>query len=218
MKTKRIIILISLLALCILLTIYDSECFPFRAGVTVSCALIVAATPRLRNYTWLVIAAYAMSVVGDWFMCHRYGITMRFVYGIAAFLTAHIGFMWFALKHGQLNKKVLICMLAPYLPFYAFLLFPHIESTVLSIAVLCYLLISCLSVASAAGIVTSQRLRVYYTVGIALLAFSDTIIAFREFINWHVLDSLVLPTYFACHVFVMIGFIHPISDRPTSVA
>lgn len=180
--------------------------------------MIVAVTQRFRAYTWLVVAAYGMSVIGDWFMCHRYDVVMRFVYGISAFLVAHIGFLIFALKHGQLNNKVLAVMLIPYLIFYVFLLFPQIESSVLNIAVLCYLLISCLSVASAAGISTKRKLRVLYTIGIGLLAFSDTLIAFREFIDWPTLNPLILPTYFACHIFVMLGIMDLPSGKATSIA
>jgi len=75
-----------------------------------------------------------------------------------------------------------------------------IGSPVLTVAVLFYLLISCISFAAATGIRFPSFPKWLFITGISLILFSDTIIAFKEFVGYHDLNFLILPTYYLSHI------------------
>lgn len=185
--------------------------FVFRAAVTGSCLIISAVLfyKRLRQNpdVWYVLVAFVFSIIGDWFMSHKGSSFVLFSSGVGAFFLAHVGFLVFALKNGRIKKVFTAVVLAVYLVFFAFWLYPAIESTLLLVSVLLYLLISCISLGAALGINTSPVVRWGFFIGIALLFFSDTIIAFREFASLPQLSFLILPTYFASHIFVTFALI-----------
>ncbi len=185
--------------------------FVFRAAVTGSCLLILAVLSRKRlmldSDVWYVLVAFVFSIIGDWFMSHKGSSFLMFSSGVGAFFLAHVGFLAFALKNGRIKKVFTAVLLAVYLVFYIFWLYPAIESTLLMVSVLLYLLISCISLGAALGISTSPVVRQWYSIGIALLFFSDTIIAFREFAALPQLSFLILPTYFASHIFLTLAII-----------
>jgi hypothetical protein len=67
----------------------------------------------------------------------------------------------------------------------------------MKVAALFYLVISCFSVAAAWGIKQLiPRAKWGYVLGISLILFSDTIIAFKEFTLFQSLNFLILPTYY----------------------
>jgi hypothetical protein len=70
------------------------------------------------------------------------------------------------------------------------------------VAVLLYLLISCVTLAAALGRRAPPRSWWLYAAGIALIVLSDTLIAFAEFLGQHRGDSLILPTYYLAHLCV----------------
>ncbi len=178
--------------------------FFFRAAVSASCAGILWLFPDKtigRSVLW-IIAALLVSIGGDWFMSHIGNIPVRFIYGICLFFVAHMGFLYFCLKNGHVDWQVLLTVLAGYLVFFFVMLFPAIAQTPLLIAVLMYLLISCFTLSAAVGSTLPGKTRWGFTLGIALLVFSDTIIALKVFAGHHELDFLILPTYFASHIMI----------------
>jgi hypothetical protein len=58
---------------------------------------------------------------------------------------------------------------------------------------------------AALGIKADLPGKPWYVGGIALIVFSDTLIALREFMQVTQWDFLVLPTYYAAHILVTVS-------------
>jgi uncharacterized membrane protein YhhN len=155
---------------------------------------------RSSKDVWTIMAAFLFSIGGDWFLSHKHGDTGMFVAGIALFFIAHIGYLSYALMNGRIHRAATIILLAGYLLFFFLKLYPGIADKTLMFAVLVYLLISCFSLGAAVGLKTEYWVKLAYIFGIFLILFSDTIIAFREFIGYKKLDYLILPTYYLAHI------------------
>jgi len=178
---------------------------PFKLGVPGICALILVAflrgSPRIeRPGVWAVIAAFGMSMVGDFFLSNRPGHAHYFEAGIAAFFLAHLGYLRYALLNGALNRLALAVLLAGFVPYFGLALAPAISDRGLWVAVLLYLLISCVGLAAALGLKQPARVKGFYVVGIGLVVFSDTIISFNEFLRYRGLNGWILPTYYLAHL------------------
>ena len=201
----------SLLLIPVLFTVFALRgCgFFYRAGVSASCAIIVWIV--LRQFAgkgkWFLIAALLTSICGDWFMSHTGGNPVRFIYGVCLFFVAHLGFVVFCLKNGHVNRYVLSIMLTGFLAFFFLALRPALTQPALFAAVLAYLLVSCFSFAVATGLHLATATRVCFSFGIALLVFSDTIIALKDFVGHKELGFLILPTYFASHIVIALAMI-----------
>ena len=178
---------------------------PFKLAVAASCAIIliacVACRPGLSGLKlWWVIAALAMSMVGDYFLSSRKGHVHFFEAGIAAFFAAHLGFLLYALAHGRISTSALTVMLLVFVPYFVLGLAPAIESGTLWAAVLMYMVVSCFGLAAAFGLKQPLSVKCLYVAGIGLIVFSDTLISFGEFLHYRRLNFLILPTYYAAHV------------------
>lgn len=154
------------------------------------------------NDIWFVIMAFVFSIAGDWFLSTRNGQTDRFVIGIGLFFVAHIGYLSYALVNGAMKKQFTAIFTAVFLVYYALVLFPAIDEMVLNVAVLIYLLISCLSFGIAVGFRGNREAAAAYIFGIFLVLFSDTIISIKEFVGIAEVDFLILPTYYMAHIAV----------------
>ncbi len=186
--------------------------FIFKAGVPISCALIIACAIRKNSAAakgaWLVIAGLLFSAAGDWFLSFKGDSLARFAAGIGLFFCAHAGYLAFALLNGRFNKTTIAVLLAVYLPFFYFVLLPVIEDSILLVSVILYLLISCLSVGAAFGIELGHKAKWAYILGLVLILFSDTVIAFHEFTSYQDLNFLILPTYYAAHLFITLALMN----------
>ncbi len=179
--------------------------YPFSPLTTLSCALIAApfASP------W-ILAAYACSVVGDWFMARsegERGDTML-LGGIAGFFLAHGCFLLYAVTHAAptplapLWILLAVALAVGYAVFLFRHLYPAVPGRALRAGVTAYTGIS-LAVMSVALHLGAPRLqKALFCLGIALILFSDTLIALARFLSRKACDRLVCPTYFACHVLV----------------
>ena len=181
--------------------------FIFRAGVSASCAIIVWFMMRQStgHGKWYLIAALLISIGGDWFMSHIRGVPVRFIYGVCLFLVAHLGFIGICLKNGRINRYVLFPLLTAYLIFFFVALRPAISHPVEFIAILAYLIISCFSFAFATGLRLTFPTKLIFSFGIALLVFSDTLIAMKNFVGHKDFAFLILPTYFASHIVITLA-------------
>ena len=185
--------------------------FFFKAAVPGSCALILLflyqkqlkAMPDI----WFVIAAFLFSIAGDWFLSNKGDSFMMFSAGIGLYLLAHVGYLWFALQNGRMAKLFTIVLLAGYLLFFFVKLYPALDDTVLLLAVLLYLLISCFSLGAAFGIKLPPIVKWSYFAGVTLVLLSDTIIALNEFTSYSALNFLILPTYYAAHMSITYALI-----------
>ncbi|MDH5373259.1 MAG: lysoplasmalogenase [Acidimicrobiia bacterium] len=190
---------------------YTTDFLPAKLGVPGACALILIVfyrrhLDRIRDFWW-VVGAFAFSMVGDAFLSNKGDDEMMFVYGIGGFFLAHIGYLGFPLLNGRVHRVALIALYAGYIPFYFWSLRPAIDDAVLSVAVLIYLLISCLVLAAAFGLRLRGLPRRAYIAGIALIVISDTFIAFNEFLDFTTFNELILPTYYLAHITITAALI-----------
>ena len=185
--------------------------FLFKAAVPGSCAIILVLLfwkhLKAMPDTWFVIAAFLFSIAGDWFLSNKGDSFMMFSAGIGLYLLAHVGYLWFALRNGRIHKLFTLVLLAGYLLFFFVKLFPALDDTVLMVAVLLYLLISCFSLGAAFGIKLTPVVKWSYFAGVTLVLLSDTIIALNEFTSYGTLNFLILPTYYAAHMSITFALI-----------
>lgn len=177
----------------------------FKLGVPGLCALILVAFLRRCSSTrhreiWAVVAAFGMSMVGDYFLSSPPGHAHYFEAGIAAFFVAHLGYLRYSLLNGGLHRLALVVLLVVFVPYFGLVLSPVIHGRVLWVAVLLYLLISCAGLAAAAGLKQPSLVKGLYVAGIGLVVFSDTIISFNEFLRYRGLNAWILPTYYLAHL------------------
>ncbi|MFM1877252.1 MAG: hypothetical protein RLZZ241_118 [Bacteroidota bacterium] len=186
-----------------------TENFLFKsgsAGFGAIAILALAASAKWRKKElWYALVAFAFSIGGDYFLSHRNGELMMFIYGISLFFIAHLGYLGYALYNGRLSRKGTLFITVGYLVFFFAGLYPGIPDTILLWAALAYLLVSCISMGAALGITSDLPGKQWYVGGIALIVFSDTLIALREFMQVLQGDFLVLPTYYLAHIAVTIA-------------
>jgi uncharacterized membrane protein YhhN len=142
------------------------------------------------------------SAAGDWFLFYKGRGEAYFLGGIASFFCAHLGYLVFASRRGRLDWRVLGILLGVYLLYYVVCLRPAIKSVELALAVLFYLLISCVVFSTAWGMRMGAQLRWPFITGVGLIVFSDTLISFSEFLRWKRGDWLILPTYYLAQLCV----------------
>ena len=178
--------------------------FFFKAAVPGSCALILLFLFRhilkTNREVWYILLAFLFSMAGDWFLSNKGDSFMMFSVGIGLYLLAHVGYLWFALLNGRLHILFTIMVLTGFLLFFFVKLYPAIEDTVLLIATLLYLLISCISLGAAFGLKLSPLVKWSYFAGVSFILFSDTIIALFEYTSYEGMNFLILPTYYAAHI------------------
>lgn len=180
---------------------------PFKLGVPGLCAIILVTLfrrcpmARCRD-VWAVVGAFAMSVVGDYFLSNKNGHPHYFEAGIAAFFVAHLGYLRYALLNGGLHRMTLVILLVGFVPYFGLALSPVIDGRVLWVASLLYLLVSCIGLAAAVGLKQPALVKGFYVVGIGLLVFSDTVISFDEFLRYRGLNGWILPTYYLSQIAV----------------
>ncbi|MFT3903271.1 MAG: lysoplasmalogenase [Niabella sp.] len=181
----------------------------FRVGVAASSIviLLLVYNVKMKKEIWVFVAALFFSIIGDWFLGHRNGITARFIYGILFFFIGHVGFLWFSLRNGKINLWVLSVALTGYLTLFFLMIYPNIEDNTLMAAVLGYLLISCFSLAAATGMRFHILPKSLFIAGIGSIVFSDTIIAFSEFAGYKEFNFLIMPTYYLSHILMTLALV-----------
>jgi uncharacterized membrane protein YhhN len=190
-----------------------------HVAIPVACAVFVGclSLKEVSRTKWLLIAALAFSVAGDWMLKHRGGDVRMFVCGIALFFVAHAEFLAFCLKNGKIRLPLLGALLAGYSIFFAGKLLPAIPDAILSTAVRLYILISCFSLAAAPGLRLPLLSRWLFTAGIACIVFSDTLIACCEFLQeCELYHLLMMPAYYAAHILVTAAVIFKPTKKITT--
>lgn len=195
-----------LLAIAVVLAILGvtTSNFVFKSGTAGIGILIVLGFLFGRKGNnkdlWMLVGAFVCSIIGDWFLSHMNGDVSLFVKGIALFFLAHVGYLVYALLNGKMHWKATAIVLIGFLAFFFLVLYPKITDTALMVASLIYLLISCFSLGAAMGMAVGKMEKWSYVLGIGLILFSDTIIAFKEFVGYHTFDFLITPTYYLAHI------------------
>ncbi|MFA6930601.1 MAG: lysoplasmalogenase family protein [Lentisphaeria bacterium] len=176
--------------------------------ITLCCAIFLTAysIPKSKRKHFLVIAAFLASCIGDAFLANRNHQEARFAAGIAGFSIAHFMLFFHAWKQGKnWNWETVVILGSAYTTFYAFALLPAMHSKVISLAVAIYTLLSIATLATAVGMKSACATKSFYIVGIALLVFSDTLIALQEFLHWTRANPLIIPTYVLSHLSILLS-------------
>lgn len=202
--------------------------FWLRSGTTLLCLFLIILRTReavLHTAVGFVALALALSFCGDYVLGHWGGSFEGFVCGVGLFLLAHLGYVAYCLCRGRLRWGWLVALCLVFgAGYYGVLLRPHIGDAVTSVAVLAYVLVSCLSMAAALGLKKKSEFSEYseysekpdgaslshilFAVGIASLLFSDLLIAQKRFLGDDTLYALMMPTYFASQLLVTASILH----------
>ena len=168
----------------------------FSALTTLSCAAIA-----LLNSPIMFLALF-VSFIGDYFMAHKGKNELKYLLGIAGFLLGHIILIFFAMLRALDPRAGLITGAALAIWFTPYLLLRVIKKVpkLLKIPVLAYTFISITGLSCA---VMTQNL--IYILGIAMLLFSDTMIAESDFVGNRKVSRLILPTYYLCHILITLS-------------
>lgn len=205
--------------------------FFLRSATTLLCLAIVLVVGVVRErltVLWWIVAAFALSFGGDYVLGHWGGGFTGFVCGVGLFLLAHLGYVGYSLRMGRMPWLLFAVLAFAFGAYYVVLLRPAIGDVVTRIAVVAYILVSCLSMAAAVGIGRGKPdvgtlSRVLYIIGIGSLLFSDLLIAQKRFLHDGTLYVLMMPTYFASQLLVAASVIQlklqsNISKRLVSIA
>ncbi len=175
----------------------------FNPMITISCMAIAAFSgAHARTY---VCIAYLFSVIGDFFLCHKKIHKDSYLFGIAGFFMAHLGYLIYALSNaaiGEASVAVASVLVIVYGAYLFIRLYPALDSVHMRIAVSMYMLISIAVFSCAFSMNLPIVNQIFFILGIFMILFSDTIISFSDFLGMRKWDKLIMPTYFLCHIFV----------------
>lgn len=191
---------------------HHTKKYIFSALTTLSCAAI--ALP----FAPVMAAALFISFIGDYFMAHKGKNEVKYLLGIAGFFLGHVVFIVHAMlyipfaaheafflgitprtvyiREGLLTGAVMALCFTPYLLLRVIKKVPKL----LQIPVALYTLISIAGLACA--VMTGNWI---YILGVAMLLFSDTMIAENDFVGNRKVSWLILPTYYLCHILVALS-------------
>lgn len=178
--------------------------FIYKIGVAAlgSIILLIAFSKQLVYIfdVWVVILAFLASMIGDYFLSSMNGNNSMFIIGISLYFLAHLGYLIYSLLNGAIRWRFTVLLTIAFLVFFYFTLYPNILDKTLTITVLFYLIVSCVSLGAALGLKGEPIVKWPYVIGIALILFSDTIISLKEFMNYDSLNILILPTYYLAQI------------------
>lgn len=175
--------------------------YPFSALTTLACAALIAVYGRAPA-SGLAAAALVISAAGDWFLAHHRGREMFYALGVGGFLVGHALLIAFAAHRAALSPMALVAgglLLALYAAYLTQIVLPGMPK-MLKVPAVLYTLVSIagFTVALTAG-------DAVYASAIALLLFSDTMIAAADFAGRKELSFLILPTYYLCHILIALS-------------
>ena len=195
-----------------------SKIYILRAGIIIFLMFYVfwliaaKAAPEDRNKLLFVPAAFLFSIFGDLSLHFQNGRTWLFLVGVALYFVAHLCYIGFFMRKGQVNYPMLALLCSIFILYYIFLLRPNIASLQVSIAVVLYILVSCFSVSTASGMPlgpSMDRLGKQLAVaGICSLVFSDLVLSLHNFAGISTGYFLMLPTFYLSQTLITASLIH----------
>ena len=171
--------------------------YPFSAAVTLSCAGI-----SFGCGCSVLGGGLVFSALGDWFLQHEREREAFFLSGVAGFFPGHCCFAVHSVLSARFSWTSLLIFAVLFTGVSFFLLrrvWRGIDRS-FRIPVVLYAGISCFSLSCALFSFSSAVPRVVFAAGIAMLLFSDGVIALSRFGRVKKIGSLIMPTYFACHI------------------
>lgn len=158
---------------------------------------------------WLraLVVAFAMSIIGD--LCLHYHTTnFGYMFGIAFFLLAHIGYLTYALKRVAFRWPVLVVIVVALLALYFFFYMPSPvlrDSPAMGVAVVAYLLVSCFSLAATIDLSSRSAARWVFTAAISCIVLSDACLAFVDFAGFPQFEWPIMPLYYLAHTLIAVS-------------
>ena len=144
-------------------------------------------TRNLRREKWLIIAALAFSWLGDVLLLFDKQTKSFFIYGLIAFLTAHVFYIFYFLKIRQENRierspnKLIFAAIAAYtLALFAFIA-PNVKNLLAPVAVYALVISTMLAASVAAFDFGRQNFGKISVAGTLLFIVSDSILAINRF-------------------------------------
>ncbi|MDR2702911.1 MAG: lysoplasmalogenase [Cellulomonadaceae bacterium] len=205
------------------------ELAPFQVTTLVYvcfyCALAMVLlkmfVPQASRWLPALIFAFLIAIVGDYFLKIRTG-QLGFILGIFGYFLAHIGFLVYAWHNISGRRRyswpVLLLIAVPFLVFYFVMLWPSLQAEIpLAIAVLLYLIISCMTLSASIDLRAGRSWKWIYAIGVAFLVFSDTLIALHSFADRHELYGRYMwPTFYSAMVFIALAVLlqHLLARNP----
>ncbi len=179
----------------------------FKASMAVLLAVAALAHPIARERRWLV-GALLLSAAGDWLLAIGWW-TQSFVFGLGAFLLAHLCFLGallpLALKAAPTRARIIAVIVMCAAPGGLLVWFwPHLGQEKLTVPVTVYIVVLSAMVCTA---LLAQLPTIWTAVGAVCFAVSDSMIAIGRFILGN--EVLAVPiwwTYAAAAILITAGF------------
>jgi len=176
--------------------------------VALTCAAICMAVfllfvPENRSLVLLAIA-FVFSIGGDIYM-KRLHSDRELVLGISGFFIAHLFILLYLVFNEGFSLFLFFIIFVPFLIYYfnAFHGRPRMrENKKLSYAALCYLTVSCATLATAMYSVSGTLSSHLFLLAIFCLVMSDFLIAYRETYDYQWTNYAIMPLYYACHILI----------------
>ena len=199
----------------------------FRALIIIllfcyTLALILGKAPKEhRKKMMFVPLAFLFSIFGD--LCLHLDSNypeyeaMIFILGVGLYFLAHIWYICFTLREKKVNWWLLGGLLVIFICYFFLLLVPNISNPGIRIAVMLYVLVSCVSVSSAAamppGPMMDRTAKTLVIAGISSLLFSDFLISLHDFVGIPTGYFLMLPTFYLSQILVTGALIHLLKEK-----
>ena len=187
-------------ALCAILHVAGlGYIFSPLTSLLAACAALLTG---MNGLNILLAAGLVSSVIGDWYLVHQNGSDKRFISGVVFFFIAHCLFALRSMTRFSFDLKALVVavILIVLLSFYYLFRLVRSLSDNIKVPIILYILISIASLYFALSASTVKSAHLVCALGIALILFSDLMIAESKFMRRASAEKLVLPTYYACHV------------------
>ena len=188
---------------------YSGNLFWYTIFKPTTTLLIIALSiiiykKQKTHYTIFISIALLFALIGDILLIGN----QYFIFGLAAFLIAHIFFtIAFSTVKKFFSKPIYLIILLSIGAAYYYFLFPHLDGY--NIPVIVYLLTIVIMNWQALSLSADKKQNNIQMLGVAalLFSFSDGVIAFDKFVDsLHYSSILILPTYWmAITVFTFMG-------------
>ena len=177
---------------------------PFKASMAVLLTVAAVAHPIVRERRWLM-PALLLSAVGDWSLAIPWW-TLSFVFGLSAFLLAHLCFLAALVPLARPSRVSLAVVAFVCLIFVSLLawFWPHLAREKLTIPVTVYMLVLTAMMCAA---ILADLPTIWTAVGAVCFGVSDAMIAIGRFILSN--ESLAVPVwwlYAAAQILITAGF------------
>lgn len=177
--------------------------YVFSALTSLCCAAVIAGA-GMDGGGGLVIAGLLISVAGDWLLAHPKRVGNAFLLGVACFAVGHVLFAIYAARRFRFSPwaAALVALLAAgYAVYLRRSVLPG-QPAAMRVALPGYALVSLCGLFFALSMGAPGPERALYTLGIACILFSDTMIAEAEFALHPWARPWILPTYYLCHILI----------------